>query len=309
MNCTCFLVIALYWGLNNQIASFLRGMHVSKTLSCCLVAPHWYADYDNMDWKLLPTGYFYSIDSVVQQAALKGVTIVNNIPHSLIPKCYAQVANDRVKPHKLSLQQLEAWRDMDQIICLTAYNTLVGLQQHADDGVFPLYLDTLRKPSHTFQTLLDSAMQRLQHDYGTSKYITVQGRTEDDWRHACTHGFTGEKTIFKTKCFMDDASILKELSVNFKIPQDTLLFVPSFHSLHHFPALCAFYRCFNKVTAIQHIPDDIARHVTTSAFIDMLMSTRSTRFFGNIYSSFARMVSVILPNQTAYYNTPCGSEC
>jgi hypothetical protein len=312
-DCSRYLVVNLYWGLTNQIMSLLRGMVAARKLNACLLAPDWYLEFmdPGMMWTLVDFTFFLNWQVTVNAARQQGIHIVNVLPSNLTAACSSQLGHGNLGAEFITAGLLDNWLSAYGVACLSSYNTLVGLQQVSPEHEAMPLIHSL-DPSLQYKQLAQSAIETIKHRLAVASFISVQGRVEGDWRHACKHGFHGEKKLFQKRCFIEDGMMRDFLQHGQNLLPATVVYIASGASKDHFPKLCATYHCltkddvFDDTVVLQH--KQVFQHTTSSAFLDMMIAAQGDAFYGNIYSSFARALQTIFQKagkKVVYYNPSC----
>lgn len=136
--------------------------------------------------------------------------------------------------------------------------------------------------SDLFEREMETILEALEKQYGTRSYVSVHARTEADWKAHCP--WAEKNWAFGYNCYVGDAEI--EAYMAPRVPEGTLLFVATGDPLSTLPVLCKRYRCWKRDMVKKGISEGIVNKSTSNAFIDLLLSTRGTTFYGNKHSSF-----------------------
>eukprot|EP00887_Chlorella_sp_A99_P003131 scaffold9.g3131.t1 len=292
-----YLVVAPFWGLTNQRVSLLRGLVTARRLGAALVAPHWYLDYmaplEELD--IRPIDYLFDFEALRDAAAAElGVPL---------------------DPQRVTEAGLRAWLQRHGVACLSAPASLIGLQAA---GLAPdaeaLPLSRLLRPAPRFAGAAAAARAAL----GTS-YAALAARVEPDFERECVRGFKREQALFKRRCYVGDAAIAAALGGELGLRNGTALYVASGSDRAALPAICARFRCLQRRDVLDPLSQLAIQaraeaNPTSRAFVDFLIAEGASDFFGNIYSSYARLLHMQFEksNRTAaFYNGPCtaGGNC
>ena len=237
---------------------------------------------------------------------MRTLRFVSELPHALVHECLAQLQCNSFpecrKPVKSTLQR---WGMGNGVICTnaeTAYYTFRDMlhSEHSNVDVndvpgIPILNDIrdMFRPSNIFNRLADKVVQKMMEIYGTTSFVSVHLRTEEDFRIACDQwkprAFEGGKTL---KCLQDEKSIYSFL-MDSGIPKDSLLFIMTSDTddvLHGSVCRESNFRCVSKsmlLGADVDYPPQFIKSVNSFAMLDFTIALRATAFFGNAYSTMS----------------------
>ena len=97
------------------------------------------------------------------------------------------------------------------------------------------------------------------------------------------------------------------------VPPGSTLYLASGAGPSSFALTCESYRCLAKRDvfdeAVRAAHADVFSHVTSAAFVDMLLARHGEQFYGNIFSSLSRVVGQLRvaegKSPVEFYNPPC----
>ncbi|KAI8462787.1 MAG: hypothetical protein J3K34DRAFT_167785 [Monoraphidium minutum] len=283
-NCTRYLSVGLYWGLNNQLLTLVRSMAAARYLGACFVLPSVYIDwkspYNNSN--IQPLGLLFDIDIFVNRSAKLGVVVVPYLPAEYEPLCLAQLQHD------LSNRDLELAAEVNLrhrlaqygVVCLAAHTALVGLSRLGPNGD-PFW--AALSPAKAFKDIVDNAIHALRTQ-GVESFVVLQGRIEMDWKQHCK-GVNRQR--HGRVCYVTPDR-MEEYLVEQRLPSSTWVLIASSNGKSHFEAVCNKRPCFSKTDVIDFTKLDpvFSSYITTGAFIDWLLASKAHKVFGNQFSTW-----------------------
>lgn len=306
-----YLVPGLYSGLTNQLFSFYASALFAQQQNWTLVLPYWIIDFkDFQKARSLPFSYFLRFSS--EPNSFK---IARYLPREYFSSCLGQLQcsssfSDCQYP---SLQIMKQYAVNHGVVCLSAHTTYFGLQrilkidQNLDTFVSApglVEIRSLLQTSPLFQNITLNIKNKLSALYGTTNYVSLHARIEDDFVHACKvwkrEGRTdGSNTQDQLRvCLEGDDAFFRALKMH--APNNSIVMIMSgvTNNLQDkFPLTCGgrcgggrdcfVFRCISKDSLISHIPQTFLKTLTAFAMLDFSIALESTVFIGNLYSSMS----------------------